>query len=178
MIPKKILRQQSSTFSNSNSGSLVTDFETENTQGKIDDREMNEISDNRKESQVPYAMDVSTLGDGGLLGESCENKISLNSSNVEDSQKTIETMKPSTVVAGCRPKVKTKPIIIPKFNSNYADGHKADITPLRTRYSFSNTTVADRLSSTLPRRAATLSDGTKNQSHIGIFHRLVISRIF
>merc|ERR1712223_1266543 len=62
----------------------------------------------------------------------------------------------SNIVAGCRPKIKTKPIIIPKSDSKdikNEDEEFDDIKPLQSRYSYRNdqNIQADRLSSTLPR---------------------------
>merc|ERR1712223_2276253 len=65
----------------------------------------------------------------------------------------------SNIVAGCRPKIKTKPIIIPKSDSKdikNEDEEFDDIKPLQSRYSYRNDTniQTDRLSTTLPRNTS------------------------
>ena len=73
----------------------------------------------------------------------------------------------SNIVAGCRPKIKTKPIIIPQSScSKSIEGDEVgDIKPLKTRYSFSNSEIqTDRLSSTLPRNRSSATSDESNHN--------------
>ena len=103
------------------------------------------------------------IGGGGVSEEKCEDNLakSANSTHQEDA---------SAIVAGCRPKIKTKPIIIPqpKGSKTNEDDAVGDIRPLKTRYSFSNAKIqTDRLSSTLPRnRSGAMSNESKHNEGI------------
>ena len=145
-IPKKIFKRQSSKFSNSGNSD----------QGKCSFVLMDETADDTKEN----------IEDNSIMEQDnkiCEAKCEDTLSESGNSQYHEEA---SNIVAGCRPKLKTKPIIIPqsKCSKTNEDDAVRDIRPLKTRYSFSNARIqTDRLSSTLPRnRSGTISDESKD----------------
>ena len=119
---------------------------------------MDEIADDTKENIVGNSV---MEQDFKICEERCEDNLS-NSANSKHHEEA------SNIVAGCRPKIKTKPIIIPPSNLSPSKTNEGDvirdITPLKTRYSFSNARIqTDRLSSTLPRnRSGTMSDESKD----------------
>ena len=94
---------------------------------------------------------------------------SINSANSDNSEPI------SNIVAGCRPKIKTKPIIIPKSDSkNIKDDQEYfdDIKPLQTRYSYRNDTNihTDKISTTLPRnKSAKISFESKYKQGTNVF---------
>ena len=86
----------------------------------------------------------------------------------------IETSKDAdsvpVIVAGCRPKIKTKPMIIPKSKESKTllIESSDNFTPLKTRYSFSNTsTQSDHLSSTLPRNRPGITGSVESKYNRG-----------
>ena len=155
-IPKKISRRQSSSkFSNSvgndslpsNDSPITGDdilFESKDTEGKIS-----------TDSALDMDQDMKTP----------ENKLKVN-----DIRKSKDTDSVSVIVAGCRPKIKTKPIIIPKSqeSKNLLIESSDNFTPLKTRYSFSNTsTQSDHLSSTLPRNRPGITGSVESRYNTG-----------
>jgi len=154
-IPKKIFKRQSSKFSScgncSGSGS---------DQDKCNFVLMDEIADDAKEN----------IEDNSVMEQDfkvCEDKCEDNFSKSANSQNQESS---TNIVAGCRPKIKTKPIIIPQSiccKTNEGD-EVGDIKPLKTRYSFSNAKIqTDRLSSTLPRnRSGAISNESKHNEVI------------
>ena len=87
-----------------------------------------------------------------------------------DIEKSKDTDSGSVIVAGCRPKIKTKPIIIPKSqeSKNLLIESSDNFTPLKTRYSFSNTsTQSDHLSSTLPRNRPGITGSVESRYNTG-----------
>ena len=99
-------------------------------------------------------LDVSSkMDDDSKINESENTTVSRDSATSSNS----EAM--SNIVAGCRPKIKTKPIIIPKSDSKTLKDDPEefdDIQPLQPRYSYSNEAniQKDRLSTTLPRNGS------------------------
>ena len=94
-------------------------------------------------------------------------KPSENKLKVDDIEKSKDT---TVIVAGCRPKIKTKPIIIPKSQESKNLLHESsdNFTPLKTRYSFSNTsTQPDHLSSTLPRNRPGITGSVESRYNTG-----------
>ena len=143
-IPKKIFKRQSSKFSN----------RWNSDQDKCNFVLMDETADDAKEN----IQDNSVMEqDIKISEEKCEDNLT-NSVNPQHHEEA------SNIVAGCRPKIKTKPIIIPKCSNKNEGDPVGDIRPLKTRYSFSNARIqTDRLSSTLPRnRSGTMSDESKD----------------
>ena len=103
-----------------------------------------------------------------------DNKLKIN-----DIEKSKDTDSGPVIVAGCRPKIKTKPIIIPKSqeSKNLLIESSDNFTPLKTRYSFSNTsTQPDHLSSTLPRNRPGITGSVESRYNTGkwIYFTLLI----
>ena len=155
-IPKKISRRQlSSKFSNSVESDILPSncspvkgddilFETKDTERKIG---TNDASDMDQDMKTP------------------DNKLKIN-----DIEKSKDTDSGPVIVAGCRPKIKTKPIIIPKSqeSKNLLIESSDNFTPLKTRYSFSNTsTQSDHLSSTLPRSRPGMTGSVESRYNRG-----------
>ena len=152
LIPKKIFRRQSSKFA---SGSLMsTGPEDDYVPTKNDVLVMAETLDGGKDNNE----DTSYMEqDSRSLDETVEEQVEESAFPTPPQHLAFSRM-----VAGCRPKIKTKPIIIPK-SSSINNERDDDIKPLKTRYSFSNSGLqTDRLSSTLPRnRSGVMSSESK-----------------
>ena len=136
--PKKIFRRQSSKLTSvvdessvkENEEFLLIEQHLDNTQENLDDS--------------------SKMDDDSKINESENSYVSRNSATSSTSEAI------TNIVAGCRPKIKTKPIIIPKSDSKTLKDDPEecdDIKPLQPRYSYSNEAniQKDRLSTTLPR---------------------------
>ena len=136
--PKKIFRRQSSKLKSVVDESSVK----ENEEFLLIEPHLDNTKENLEDS--------SKMDDDSKSNESENGNVSRNSATSSNS----EAM--SNIVAGCRPKIKTKPIIIPKSDSKTLkdDPEEFDgIQPLQPRYSYSNEAniQKDRLSTTLPR---------------------------
>ena len=102
-----------------------------------------------------------------------------NKTKIDDIETSKDTDPAPVIVAGCRPKIKTKPIIIPKSqeSKNLLIESSDNFTPLKTRYSFSNTsTQSDHLSSTLPRNRPGITGSVESRYNTGkwIYFTLLI----
>ena len=139
--PKKIFRRQSSKLTK-----IVDDSsEKENDEYMLIEQPV----DNSRQNLVG-----SSEEDGLKKTGVVKSKNVLSDSISSSSSETI-----SNIVAGCRPKIKTKPIIIPKSDSKDIKNEEEefdDIKPLQSRYSYRNdpNIQADRLSTTLPRNTS------------------------
>ena len=110
------------------------------------------------------------------IGTDCALDMDQDIKSPENKLKTIDTENPKdnesvpVIVAGCRPKIKTKPIIIPKSQESKDLLHESsdNFTPLKTRYSFSNTsTQENHLSSTLPRNRPGITGSVESRYNRG-----------
>ena len=143
--PKKIFRRQSSKLASITNDSPVK----ENGQFLLIDDHLDDTKENYK---GPSDMEQ----DSKIRETKCENVLS------DPTNQTI-----SNIVAGCRPKIKTKPIIIPKSETKTMAEDQEDfddIKPLQTRYSYRNVSniQTDRLSTTLPRNRSYKSSFESN----------------
>ena len=93
-IPKKIFKRQSSKFSNSSNSA----------QEKCSFLLMDETADDTKENIEDHSV---MEHDFKICEEKCEDTLAKSASSTHHEEAT-------TIVAGCRPKIKTKPIIIPQ----------------------------------------------------------------
>ena len=155
-IPKKISRRQlSSKFSNS----VESDILPSNCSPVKGDDILFETKDTERKIGTNYASDM----DQDM--KTPDNKLKIN-----DIEKSKDTDSGPVIVAGCRPKIKTKPIIIPKSqeSKNLLIESSDNFTPLKTRYSFSNTsTQSDHLSSTLPRNRPGITGSVESRYNPG-----------
>ena len=136
--PKKIFRRQSS--------KLASDVDVSSVKENEEFLLIEQHLDITKRN-----LDVSSkMDDDSKINESENTTVS------RDSATSCNSEAMSNIIAGCRPKIKTKPIIIPKSDSKTLKDDPEefdDIQPLQPRYSYSNEAniQKDRLSTTLPR---------------------------
>ena len=136
--PKKIFRRQSSKLTS------VVD------ESSVKENEEFLLIEQHLDNTIENLDDSSKMDDDSKINEPENDSVSGNSATSSNS----EAM--SNIVAGCRPKIKTKPIIIPKSDSKTLKDDPEefdDIKPLQLRYSYNNEAniQKDRLSTTLPR---------------------------
>ena len=157
VIPQKILRRQHSKTKGSHA--------TRNLPGKLSQNEikMDENLDNTKENQTTACdMEVAAIAEGTEKHNTNKETAGACIDTPSQEEPTLDSYS-FKIVAGCRPKIKTKPIVIPLSDPN----SEARMTPLKTRYSFSNSITPDRLSTTLPRRSCNMSDHYEGRNDTG-----------
>ena len=155
-IPKKISRRQSSSkFSNCVENGILPSSDSPIKGEDI----LFETTDSERKMGTDCALDM----DQDI--KTPENKL-----KTIDIERSKDNESVPVIVAGCRPKIKTKPIIIPKSQESKNLLHESsdNFTPLKTRYSFSNTsTQENNLSSTLPRNRPGMTGSVESRYNRG-----------
>ena len=160
--PKKIFRRQSSKLTS------VVD------ESSVKENEEFLLIEQHLDNTIENLDDSCKMDDDSKINDSENGNVCRNPATSSNS----EAM--SNIVAGCRPKIKTKPIIIPKSDSKTLKDDQEefdDIKPLQPRYSYSNeeNIQKERLSTTLPRnRSGRVSFESKYNQGIIYFRNFVL----